>query len=186
MSGSKKLEYDVASKTKFETYFTKPKKRGRPPPKKRRGRPKKKVAVVQQRQSMMEQDSADQDGEEGGQPVIDLTGKQMDELDARLEGTVAKCRRTTAERINWDSPDYSILRDIIAKSWDKKNNLYSQGESFGRFCKRMGINRNVLQRYLEGKYKHPELRAKRRGRPSLLTESVMRHLCEGVCAIIYN
>lgn len=177
MSGKKKLlQYDDGSKRQFETYFIKPKKRGRPKNKKKRGRPKAKVVKTKKKQTMM------QESESGHAAApIDLTAKQQDELDARLEGTVAKCsRRQRLQRINWDAPDYSELRQIIADSWVKKHNLYSQGESFGRFCHRMGIDRNVLKRYLSGKYVRPELRKVKRGRPSLLTESVMRHLCEGV------
>ena len=176
MSGKKKLlQYDDGSKEQFETYFIKPKKRGRPKNKKKRGRPKAKVVKAEKKQAMMQQSES---GHEGA--PIDLTAKQKDELDARLEGTVAKSRRQKLQRINWDAPDYSELRQMIADSWVKKNNLYSQGESFGRFCHRMGIDRNVLKRYLNGKYVRPELRKVKRGRPSLLTESVMRHLCEGV------
>ena len=54
MSGKKKLlQYDDGSKEQFETYFIKPKKRGRPKNKKKRGRPKAKVVKAEKKQTMM-------------------------------------------------------------------------------------------------------------------------------------
>ena len=110
--------------------------------------------------------------------VIDLTVKQRAKLDARLEGTLAKQRLQSRKRINWDSPQYFELRKRYADSWTHENDLFKTGESFGAFCERMGIDRNVLSRYLRGKYKTDCVVA--RGRKTLLLPyHVMRHLIEG-------
>ena len=172
-SSKPQLQYDAHSKSKFVNYFTKPKaKRGRPKKRKRRGRPKKEVVdLTQPTQTMM--NSTDNN-------VLDkLTPKDADDLDARLEGSIRKARRTTQKRINWDVGEHAIFRKRCADSWFRCNDLYEQGESFHRFCNRVAIDRNVLRRYMKGKYVENSLR-QRRGRPSLLPVSVMRHLCEGL------
>jgi hypothetical protein len=169
------LQYDKREKSKFKKYFFKPKaKRGRPPKKKRkrkRGRPKKQEQPIKAKQTMMSST---------GNEVVDLTAKDKDDLDARLEGTLQSMKRGRRERINWDKGQPALHRKRCADSWFKSADLFEPGESFGHFCKRMAIDRNVLKRYLKGKYLEQHL-AKRRGRPSLLSVSVMTHLCEGNC-----
>lgn len=176
------LRYDRNSIDRFEEYFATPpapRSRGRPKKKthtKKRGRPaKQKGPQTFQAQTMMTQVV--------GQPeVIDLTAKDNDKLDARLEGALAKRSRTSLhkQRTNWDTPPNFALRKRIADSWTTKSDLYTLGDSFGGFCVKMGIHRNVLKRYMQGKYLKNQSRVQiSRGRPTLLKESVMRHLCEG-------
>ena len=110
--------------------------------------------------------------------VIDLTVKQREKLDARLERALAKQKMPLrTKRINWDSPIYFERRKRYADSWSNQNDLFKKGESFFSFCERMGIDRNVLSRYLRGKYKTDRIVA--RGRKTLLPIHVMRHLIEG-------
>lgn len=154
------LMYDAHSKKKFKDYFIRPPlKRGRPKKKKKRvGRPKKKAKQKNQKN------------------VVDMTSKVDPHLDARIQGQVAKMKQTVIKHINWDLPANAELRARIADSWKSKNDLYNKGESFGRFCIRMNIDRNVLKRFLQGKKSQQG-----RGRPPHLPPHVMRHLCEGMC-----
>ena len=172
-SAKKKLQYDKQSKKAFVDYFVKPKpkkrKRGRPK-KRKRGRPHKVVDLTQPAQTML--DSTD------NSTLDHLTPKDKDDLDARLEGTLRKAARTTQKRINWDVGLHAVFRKQCADSWFKRNDLYKEGESFNLFCKRCGIHRSVLRRYIKGKYVQNCL-TQQRGRPSLLSMSVMKHLCEG-------
>ena len=113
-------------------------------------------------------------------PVVDLAAKDKADLDARLEGVVAREQRGHSDkqkRINWDTPANAALRERIARSWIYKNDLYNKGECFKNFCIRSGISRTVLIRFL-GRPQGPEQRG--RGRPPFLTEDQMRHLCEGL------
>ena len=172
-SASDELQYDCKSIRKFENYFIKPKpKRGRPKKRKRGRKPKKKAQSANAKQTMMSE----------GSNEISLTGKQKELLDARLEGSLRKLARTSEKptRINWDKGEHAVLRKRYADSWFKSTDLFKKGESFRQFCKRMGIDRTVLKRYLKGKYVDQEM-DNRRGRKTALSSSVMRHLCEGKC-----
>ena len=175
MASSEEMQYDACSVRKFQEYFLQPaKKRGRPK-KKKRGRPKKmspEECAALEKQTMMQQ-------QEPGE-VIDLTVKQREQLDARLEGTIRDLHLPVKKKahINWDSPKYFELRKRFADSWTDKNDLYKEGECFGKFVKRCGIDRNVLRRYMKGKYKSDREIA--RGRKTLLPVHVMRHLIEGL------
>ena len=120
MSGKKLLQYDDGSKEQFETYFIKPKKRGRPKNKKKRGRPKAKVAKAEKKQAMMQQSES---GHEGA--PIDLTAKQKDELDARLEGTVAKSRRQKLQRINWDAPE-DVVDELPIPDYPTQDEVFTE------------------------------------------------------------
>ena len=168
------MQYDAGSVRKFEQYFVQPpKKRGRPK-KKKRGRPKKmspQECDSLEKQTMMTQDEPN---------VIDLTFKELDELDARLEGTIRDMHLPVAKknRINWDSPKYFELRKRFADSWTDKNDLFKEGESFTKYVKRCDIDRNVLKRYMKGKYITDREIA--RDRKTLLPVHVMRHLIEGI------
>ena len=128
------LRYDPRSIRRFENYFAtqpKPRPRGRPKKKRRRGRPKKNAADP--KQTMLTQ-------QEDRPHVIDLTVKEMDELDARIEGEHCKRSRlgNHKKRINWDLPPDSEFRKRVADSWTKKTDLYKEGESYCHFCIRMG------------------------------------------------
>ena len=179
-SSASDLEYDHASKKRFKEYFLQPKpKRGRPK-KKKRGRPKKSKS----------KSTAQTKITSSKRKTIDLTideespkQKKLAGLDARLHGAVQSSKRYSRShviRTNWEDAKHSQLRDRIADSWEKKTDLYKEGESFNKFCIRCGINRNVLKRYLERRGA-VGLDVRPRGRPPLLDKSVMVHLCEGKC-----
>ena len=169
-SVSNVLMYDAHSKQKFVNYFIRPPlKRGRPKKKSRGGRPKKKKKVKQKNQTMVSREN-----------FVDMTTKVDPHLDARIEGQVAKMKQTVTKRINWDLPANAKLRARIADSWKSKKDLYNKGESFGRFCIRMNIDRNVLKRFLQASSTGKKSQ-QGRGRPPLLPPHVMRHLCEGMC-----
>ena len=176
-SAGKQLQYDVKSKRAFKRYFLEPKpKVGRPKKRKRKrgGKRKSKVEPDTSKQTMM-----------SGKSNESLTTKQKDELDARLEGSLRKMQRSgPVSRVNWDVGNAALYRKRCADSWMKSTDLFEDGQSFFRFCKRCGIDRNVLKRYLNGKYITNCL-TNCRGRPSLLPVSVMRHLCEGLRMLLF-
>ena len=178
------MKYDRESIARFETYFVPPKPKPGRPRKKKRGRPKLETTPAEKKQCMINLADA------GDNSTIDLTQKDLDQLDARLEGVVSRAKRDAEKRINWDVDPYCTLRKNIADSWVNKNNLYTFGDSFNRFCWKMGIDRNVLKRYLNGKYKKgADEKQKTRGRPTQLSPSVMRHLCEGnytLCVMLFH
>ena len=163
--------YDEEDKIRFKNYFIQPPaKRGRPKKKKKKsGRPPKKVK--QPSQSMIDLTT---DADEAG-----LASKDKENLDARLEGMLARAKRdkNKSKRTNWDTPANAELRERIARSWINKNDLYQKGESFVKFCTRTGISRTVLIRFLQRR-KDSKAQTKR-GRPSFLTDDQMRHICEG-------
>ena len=174
-SAKRQLQYDDKSKKQFESYFEKPKaKRGRPKKskKRKRGRPKNVVDLTSTpKQTMMDEEDVD-----------NLVPKDKEELDARLEGTLRSCERSgPVKRVNWDVGEPAVYRLRCADSWMKSTDLFKEGESYHRFCQRCGINRNVLKRFLKGKYLLNN--SNTRGRPSLLSSTVMRHLCEGLCML---
>ena len=107
-----------------------------------------------------------------------LSSKSSDGLRATLEGVVAKGLRGKSVRTNWDVGESRALRARLAQSWLSKSDLFDNPEdSFQRFCQKNGIPRNVLRRYLDKKKAGES--PKKRGRPTLLSEDVMRHICEG-------
>ena len=108
--------------------------------------------------------------------------QQKMDLQAKLEGAVALARRTKPTRVNWESPGKKEARDRMAQSWLNKKDQYQKGDSFRRFCDRCGIHENVLRRYLKRLENNEP--AKKRGRKTLLTEDVMRHICEGWCVYL--
>ena len=168
--------YDDADKAKFVSYFTKPKKRGRPK-KRRRGRPKKKKPT-------------DDESAASAQCMIDMTRKVEPNLDARLEAQVlasrAACSDAKTRRVNWDIEPHSSLRNRVADSWINKNDLYTKGDTFYKFCARTNFSRSTLTRYLPLRRKFLQdgvaPQPKKRGRKTHLCESVMRHICEGLFA----
>lgn len=181
-SSKEKLVYDAHSKKSFKGYFEQPKKRKGRPRKRKRGRPKKQATSSVPAQTKLPKE------------IIDLTKKAKQQLDADVEGTIAAAKRHEEgkqHRINWDLKQHKKLRARIADSWCKKNDLYRKGESMTLFCKRNNISRSVLSRYLKlrlveeaktslaKKQRRPPPTRKKRGRPALLSKSIMRHLCEG-------
>ena len=184
-SKSKELRYGVSSKKRFKTYFSPApvkRSRGRPKGSSKRSRGRPKTAPVKEEPVTKRQAMIDMTKDDDAAPVIDLTVKQAEELDARLEKTLSKTNMTR-ERVNWDVAPFCSRRKRFADSWTNKNDLYCKGDSFGKFCIKTNIDRNVLRRYLAGKYKKEQESGQaskdQRGRPSFLTASVMRHLCEG-------
>ena len=119
--------------------------------------------------------------------MVDMTAKSEEGLDVRLEATVKASRTCVKQekkvRVNWDVPPHCDLRKRIADSWIKKEDLYAKDETMHSFCQRCNFSRAVLVRYLRRRRR--ELAgddiepAKKRGRPTHLSESVMRHICEG-------
>ena len=118
-----------------------------------------------------------------GQGMVDMTKKVEPDLDARLEAQVQASRavvRSAESRINWDVEPHFSLRKRIADSWQNKNDLYAKGDNMYRFCKRVHMARATLCRYLK-KLKNGVQNPSKRGRKTHLSESVMRHICEGSC-----
>ena len=164
MRAPQRLRYD---KQAFERYFTPPqparKKRGRPKKKRRNREAKPEPAVVDLSSS--------------------LSKRQRDELKSKLKGAIATATRKPAVRVNWDVGACAVLRERLAQSWLQKNDLFEAGDSFARFCTKNGISRTVLKRYLANKKSGQP--AKKRGRKTLLSESVIRHICEGMVLFFF-
>ena len=137
----------------FEAYFAPPKKRGRPSKKRRKRKTAKKA-----KEAATTNDTS--------------VGKMVHN---KLEGHVAKKVRQKSKRTNWDVGAAKELRERLAQSWTARNDLYNEGETFAAFCERNGINRHVLKRFLD---RPEDKQPGSRGRPTLLSNSVMRHLCE--------
>ena len=115
--------------------------------------------------------------------LVDLTRKAKAQLEATLEGCIESEKNKSKTRINWDLPENAARRQKIANSWTCKNDLYRAGDSYHRFCNRCDISRTVLTRFLEKQEyeaKHGKQEKRGRGKPTLLPESVMRHVCEGL------
>ena len=81
------MKYDRESIARFETYFVPPKPKPGRPRKKKRGRPKLEATPAEKKQCMINLADA------GDNSTIDLTQKDLDELDARLEGVVSRAKR---------------------------------------------------------------------------------------------
>ena len=156
------LRYNEDEKERFKQFFTPalppPKKRGRPKKKKRLRRTKKKKNDGSTKETAIEIANED--------------------ATARLEGAVAAAQlKPKRTRINWENPVFRARRERIANAWVLQNDIYEEGDTFRRFCERAAINEGVLRRYLIRK--KDGIAAKKRGRKTLLPESVMRHICEG-------
>ena len=171
---NKKQPYTAVEQCRFVKFFAKPpRKRGRPKKKKvLRGKHARDVKKTKRTEEIKAAQSK---------------AKEKAVLQADLEGTIAIEKHTMGRRsrINWDTPENKRRRERIANSWSQKGDLYRAGESFARYCARVGIHEGSLRRFLkaDGAYV-----TKKRGRKTLLTESVMRHICEGndvlLCVIV--
>lgn len=173
----KRLKYGEADKKNFKKYFSKKKKGKGRPKKRKRGRPKKKKtarkATKQKKLSPV---------------LVDLTKKAKAQLYATLEGGIQAEKRKPNSRINWDLPENAKRREKIVNSWQNKNDLWRAGDSYNMFCKRCDISRGVLSRFIErraNEEKNGKSKVRGRGKPTLLPESVMRHVCEGLCCICF-
>ena len=120
--------YDVEDKKRFREYFIQPPaKRGRPKKNGNRGRPPKKSK--QPSQSMMVHDLTT-DGDDGS---VDLVAKDKADLDARLEGMLARAKREQSKqkRTNWDTPANAALREslvpLLSVSPSNKNSTIPRG-----------------------------------------------------------
>ena len=168
--------YNDDDKARFKSYFIVPKRKPGRPRKRKRGRPagKRKTDEKESRTAQL---------------MIDGGAKQVDNLlDARLEATIKASRarskvRTAKCRINWDKEPHYSLRQRIADSWILKKDLWMKGETLRKFCERMNMSRPVLHRYLSKRKQELKdgikSKASKRGRKTHLSESVMRHVCEG-------
>ena len=169
----RRLEYDDADRQLFQSYFVKPgRKRGRPR-KRKRGRKKK-----------TKKKSTGVKSTDGHGAVIDLTHKKGEQLEQQLEGVVgAALLEQPRRRINWNTPENQVKLKRISISWIEQTDLYLPGETMHAFCEHVGVDRGVLRRYMTQNKKvgKSSKKARRRGRPTLLSRSVMEHLCEGAC-----
>jgi len=106
-----------------------------------------------------------------------ITGPRKKASRARSKVRTPKCR------INWDKEPHYSLRQRIADSWILKKDLWTKGETLRKFCERMNMSRPVLHRYLSKRKQElkdgTKSKAYKRGRKTHLSESVMRHVCEG-------
>ena len=164
-SEMKMLAYSNQDRTRFKKYFCeqeRKKKRGRP---RKRKRKQKKTKTSTSTIKTVPKRSAKK------------KKKARRRLFAKLNAVAEKAKREDLCRINWDIEPHKSHRERVAQSWLEKNDLYKEGESFGFFCKKHVIDRNVLRRYLESK--ETGKKSNKRGRPTHLSESVMRHVCEG-------
>ena len=171
MLSAQQLRYNVRDVRKFESYFEKPKKkRGRP----RKGRRRRRSLFSTAKRLQAKKENS----------VNQSTISVSTDLKVRIEGVIAAARqKQSTTRINWDIAPHRELRDRLAKSWTNKTDLYREGESFTRFCKRTHINRIVLKRYIDRVAAGEP--AKKRGRPTLLSRDVMRHICEGIVFFVF-
>ena len=157
-----KKVYTHQEKATFAAYFQQPDK------KRKRGRPKKRKRKKKCTNSACAKSGAEiERGEKK---------KARRRLFAKCQAVVNADKQRDRCRINWDVEPHKSHRDKLAQSWLHKNDLYEEGESFGMFCKRQAIDRNVLKRYLQKT--EAGTASTRRGRPTFLSESVMRHICE--------
>ena len=106
------------------------------------------------------------------------TNRSLVTLRAHLEGAVNIGQRKKKARKNWDSPENAPVRERLFASWENKNDLCERGEAFTRFCIHNGISKQVMYRYIKWK-RNNEPERNKRGRPTLLSLDVMRHICEG-------
>ena len=170
--------YNDDDKASFVGFFIKPKRKAGRPRKRKRGRPRKSAAknTRSATQNMIVDD--------------ELQPKAYEDMDARLEATIRATRaiHSHQSRMNWDLEPHSTLRDRIADSWIGHKDLWQKDESFAKFCKRMHISRTVLTRYLPKRKKELKegvpAKPSKRGRKTHLSESVMTHICEGLCNIV--
>ena len=169
--------YSDADKKQFASFFIRKRKRGRPK-KKKRGRPRKQPELTKNKNET--------------QCMVDLTPKAADSLDARLEKAVKASRaaiKNHATRTNWDKEPHFSLRQRVADSWILKNDLWIKGEPLRKFCERTNVSRPVLCRYLPKRKKELKTgiseKPSKRGRKTHLSESVMRHICEGELYILF-
>ena len=179
MLTAKKRLYTTADRDRFTGFFTKKEKKrrvGRPKKKKRRYNKKKKSKKKQT--STVQQTLT---GEQQKKPKPNACRQLFAD---EIEGEAIKAKRATkAKRINWDKEPHSSYRARLATSWMTQTDRWVVGESFFRFCKRNGIDRNVLQNYIQrikdaGPNRKPG--GKKRGRKPTLPPTVMHHLCEGL------
>ena len=116
-----------------------------------------------------------------------MKSKQEENLDAKLEATIKATRarqKKTCVRCNWDEEPHFSLRQRVTDAWINKNDIYVEGDSMYSFCARTTVSRAVLSRYLPKRLAELKSNVKyvpgKRGRRSHLSESVMRHVCEGL------
>ena len=169
--------YNAKDKEHFMQYFI-PKKAQ----KKKRGRPKKRKSNNTKPKKNTSKTKKQQDAR-ASQTLLLNASQTLLNVNAKLEGVARQERRVVTTRVNWDLPGNKEERERMTTSWLNKNDLYRKGDSFRRFCVRCGIHESVLRRYL--KRLRNEEPPKKRGRKTLLPESVMRHICEGVYCCLY-
>ena len=158
------LKYTNKDRERFADYFEqKPEKRKADRPKKRKRKYKKSKKNKKKQQKKNNN--------------VPKARRRL--FEDKFDGEVATDKKPT--RVNWDLEPKFSYRDRLTTSWITQTDLWRVGEKFGRFCLRCGINRNVLNNYI-AKIKSGAVQkagSVKCGRKSMLSESVMRHLCEG-------
>ena len=169
----KQLRYSSTDRERFTNFFEKPEVKpsvGRPRKKKRRynKNKKKSESTAEKKQTLLQKN---------GEAKSARRRLKFEEV---AEGIAAKDKlQPKPKRINWDRSPHKEIRDQLATDWITKTGLWRPCDSFSKFCKRVGIDRCVLNRYVQKIKKGLDKEGKKRGRKSLLMPSVMRHLCEG-------
>ena len=173
MHSKTKLSYTSTDRKRFAEFFVKKEK------KRRVGRPKRKKRKYNNKKRKKTDNKKD--------GVVSARRKLFDD---RCAGEAAKDKHNKPKRVNWDiEPNYSY-RDQCATSWITQTDQWIVGENFGRFATRCGIDRNVLQRYINKVKKNTgptKPKGEKRGRKGMLSQSVIHHLCEGrlsVCVLL--
>ena len=154
-------QHDVA---KFEGYFKKKEVT------RKRGRPRKKKYRPQAAHKCKQEKTLADDNH----------------LKRSLAGVALKGLRSKKQsRINWDVGEYKELRSRLANSWQLKTDLFKGEETFHAFCVANGIDRNVLARFMKkNEGREGEAPPSKRGRKPFFSQSVMRHLCEGMTHVV--
>ena len=161
----RKLSYSKKDKDAFQKFFQPPKRKVGRPRKKKRARRGKNAQKLQKRKT-----------KKAGQRLIDMTVASSKKLTKAIDNKLAATNREPTTRINWDLPENAQYRSRCADSWENKDDLYVPGDSMSAFCFRNAIDRKVLSTFI--KKRGAGILPKQRGRPTLLSQSVMKHLCE--------
>ena len=167
MKVRRRLFYSNKDKKTFAGYFVKPKRKV--------GRPKKKKRKYNKSNNKKKK-----------KRCAKATAKE-EQVKAQIEGEAIKVKRLQqkAKRTNWDVEPNLSYRARLATSWMVQVDKWRPNESFNGFCVRNGIDRMVLKRYIDkirsaGPNFKSEKHINKRGPKTTLSESAMRHLCEGI------
>ena len=182
ITAKRRLHYTDADRERFTGFFEKKQK------KRRVGRPKKKKRRYNKKKKKKNKQTVQQTLSGEKKPTKSNVRRQLFEDEIDGEAIKQKQRGPKKTHTNWDKEPNLSYRARLATSWMTRTDKWQPNESFFRFCKRNGIDRNVLLNYMQkikdaGPNRKPG--GKRRGRKPTLPPTVMHHLCEGLfCKII--